>query len=43
VVAGQDLAGIALVDDPAMGGDRGGLVANLDLGRRLGDGDRLPT
>jgi len=41
VVAGQDLAGIALVDHPAMGGDRGGLVANLDLGRRLGDGDRL--
>ena len=41
VVAGQDLAGIALVDDPAMGGDRGGLVANLDLGRRLGDGDRF--
>ena len=41
VVAGQGVAGIALVDHPAVGGDRGGLVANLDLGRRLGDSDRF--
>jgi hypothetical protein len=41
MMTGQDVPGIALTDQPTVDRDRGVLAADLDLGRQLGDGDRL--
>src|SRR4051812_45380801 len=41
MMTGQGAPGIALADQPAVNGDREILAADMDLGRRLVDGDRL--